>query len=384
MLKILIACDKYKGSLTASQVCKTIENAIKDLDSSVITELNPMADGGEGTLETLVDSLDGEYIDATVKDPLGNDIRARYGMLKDKTAVIEMAAASGLWLVPFEKRNPMETTSYGTGQLIRMAIENNARKIILGIGGSATNDGGMGMAQALGIRFYDDNKNLLGFGGKQLLKLKKIDMSGLIKGAENVLFECACDVENPLTGKNGAAYVYGAQKGADFKMIRLLNRGLINFSQIIKKDLNKNIRDLRGAGASGGLGGGMVAFLDARLRIGVNIVMDVTGLEKKIKNADLVITGEGAFDRQTFFGKSAYGVANLVKKYNVPVITINGSVLTDRNSISRENNELFSGNFSILNKPMELSEALEDAEILLYNTTKELIGFYLRTIRFKK
>ncbi|HAX18111.1 MAG TPA: glycerate kinase, partial [Actinobacteria bacterium] len=329
MLKILIACDKYKGSLSASLVCRTIAEAIKDVDQSIYTEINPMADGGEGTLETLVESLGGRYIKAVVKDPLGKDIETKFGMLKNNIAVIEMASASGLWMVPFDKRNPMETTTYGTGQLIKKAIDNNAKKIILGIGGSATNDGGMGMAQALGVRFYDENSNLLGFGGKQLVKIKKIDMSGLYQKATNVLFECACDVENPLTGKNGAAYVYAAQKGADSKMIRELNRGLINFSKVIKNDLGKNIRDLKGAGASGGLGGGMVAFLNAKLRIGVNIVMDVTGIEEKIKKANLVITGEGAFDRQTFFGKSAFGVATLAKKHNIPIITINGAVLSD-------------------------------------------------------
>ena len=383
MLKILIACDKYKSSLSSNQVCSIIAAAIKDLDESVSVELNPMADGGEGTLETLVESLGGRYIKAVVRNPLGEDTEARFGMLKDDTAVIEMAAASGLWMIPFEKRNPMETTTYGTGQLIKKAIENNAKKIILGIGGSATNDGGMGMAQALGIRFYDGDGNLLGFGGKQLLKIKKIDMSGLHKGATDVLFECACDVENPLTGKNGAAYVYAAQKGADSKMIRELNRGLINFAGVVKEDLGKNIRDLKGAGASGGLGGGMVAFLNAKLRIGVNIVMDVTKPEKKMKGADLVITGEGAFDRQTFFGKSAFGVASLAKKLNIPVITINGSVLSDRKNMSRENSELFAGNFSIVSRPMDLNDAIENADELLYNAAKELINFYLKSKKTK-
>ncbi|MDD3520480.1 MAG: glycerate kinase [Actinomycetota bacterium] len=384
MLKILIACDKYKGSLTANQVCNTIAGVIKDLDESVIIETNPMADGGDGTLETLVESLGGKYIKAVVKDPLGKDIETKFGMLKSNIAVIEMASASGLWMLPFDKRNPMETTTYGTGQLIKEAIDKNAKKIILGIGGSATNDGGMGMAQALGIRFYDENENLLGYGGKQLQKIKKIDMTGLYKKAKDVLFECACDVENPLTGKNGAAYVYAAQKGADSKMIRELNRGLINFAKVIKNDLGKNIRDLKGAGASGGLGGGMVAFLNAKLRIGVNIIMDVTGIEEKIKGADLVITGEGAFDRQTFFGKSAFGVASLAKKHGIPVITINGSVLIDRKNVSRENNGLFAGNFSIINKPMDLNDAVENADELLYNSTRELMNFFLKSMRFKK
>jgi glycerate kinase len=384
MTKILIACDKYKGSLSANQICHIIAGAIKDIDNSTEVVINPMADGGEGTLETLVESLNGKYINAMVKDPLGNDIETRFGMLENDIAVIEMASASGLWLVPYEKRNPMENTTYGTGQLIKQAIEHGAKRVILGIGGSATNDGGMGMAQALGVKFYDGNNNLLGFGGKQLSKIKKIDTSGLLEKAKDVIFECACDVENPLTGKNGAAYVYAAQKGADSKMIRELNRGLINFAKIIQKDLGKNIRDLKGAGASGGLGGGMVAFLNAKLRIGVNIVIDVTRLKEKLQGVDLVVTGEGAFDRQTFFGKSAFGVANLAKKSNIPVITINGSVLFERGDMTRENSDLFAGNFSIINRPMELNDAMENAGELLFNSAKEFMNFYLKIIRQKK
>jgi len=383
MTKILIACDKYKGSLTANQVCQIIANAIRELDGSTEIVLNPVADGGEGTLETLVESLNGKYISTVVKDPLGNDIETKFGMLENDIAIIEMASASGLWLVPYEKRNPMETTTYGTGQLIKEAINRNAKRVILGIGGSATNDGGMGMAQALGVKFYDENNKLLGFGGKQLSKIRRIDTSGLIDKAKDVVFECACDVENPLTGKNGAAYVYAAQKGADSKMIRELNRGLINFAKVIQKDLGKNIRDLKGAGASGGLGGGMVAFLNAKLRIGVNIVIEVTRLEEKLKGVDLIITGEGAFDRQTFFGKSAFGVANLAKKSNIPVITINGSVLYERSEMTREKSDLFAGNFSIINKPMELNDAVENASELLFNSTKELMNFYLKIMKLK-
>jgi len=380
-MKIVIACDKYKGSLSANQVCSIINESIKDIDNTIEVIKNPMADGGEGTVETLVESQNGKYVETVVMGPLGDDVTAKFGMLDNNVAVIEMAAASGLWLVPFNKRNPMETTTYGTGQLIKKALDLGAKKIIMGLGGSATNDGGMGVAQALGVKFYDSEGNLLGLGGKQLIKIARIDMSGLYEKALDAVYECACDVENPLTGKNGAAYVYAGQKGADSKMIRELNRGLINFAKVVKNDLQKNIRDLKGAGASGGLGGGMVAFLNAKLRVGVNIIIDVTNLEEKMQGADLIITGEGAFDRQTFFGKSAYGVAILAKKYNIPVITINGSVLVDRESISRENRDLFFGNFSILNKPMELSEAMENAQKLLENASKELINFYLKIKR---
>ena len=380
-MKIVVACDKYKGSLSANEVCSIIAGSIKDIDNTIEVIMNPMADGGEGTVETLVESLKGRYVEMRVTGPLGDDIDSRFGIINNNIAVIEMSAASGLWLVPYDRRNPMETTTYGTGQLLKKAVEIGCRKVIMGLGGSSTNDGGMGMAQALGVRFYNSNGSLLGFGGSQLSKISKIDMSAIDPDVLNILYECACDVENPLTGKNGAAYVYAGQKGADSNMIKELNRGLINFSKVVKKDIGKNIRDLKGAGASGGLGGGMVAFLNAKLRIGVNIIIDVTRLEEKIKNADLIITGEGAFDKQTFFGKSAYGVANLAKKYNIPVITINGSVLVDRRSVNRSESSLFSGNFSILNKPMELSEAIENSSVLLENTTKEILNFFLKIKR---
>lgn len=380
-MKIVIACDKYKSSLSANDVCAVIAKSIKDIDSSIEVIINPMADGGEGTVETLVESSRGRYAQVPVMGPLGDEIKAKFGIIEDNIAVIEMSAASGLWLVPYDRRNPMQTTTYGTGQLIKKALDMDCKKIIMGLGGSSTNDGGMGMAQALGIKFYDAVGNLLGLGGSQLSKIASIDVSNLYPAALDVVYECACDVENPLTGKNGAAYIYAGQKGADSVMIKELNRGLINFAKVIKNDLGKNIRDLKGAGASGGLGGGMAAFLNAKLRIGVNIIIDVTKLEEKIKNADLIISGEGAFDKQTFFGKSAFGVANLAKKYNIPVITINGSVLVDRKKIKRNDNSLFCGNFSILNKPMELSDAIENSAELLEGATKELINFYLKIKR---
>ncbi len=377
-LNVVIACDKYKGSLGAMAVCNHIKKAIHTVDNSIAVTVAPMADGGEGTVDTLVESRSGKYIDTTVTSPIGEKIKARFGVIGNDSAIIEMAAASGLVLVPENKRNPMETTTYGTGEMIKKALEMGCKKFIIGLGGSATNDGGMGMAQALGIRFFDADGNVLGVGGKQLQNIKKIDMSGLNPLVKEALFECACDVENPLTGKNGAAYVYGAQKGADDAMIRQLNRGLINFASIIKKDLNKNIRDLNGAGASGGMGGGMVAFLDAKLRVGVNLIIDTIGLEEKIKEADLVITGEGAMDRQTFFGKSSYGVATAAKKYGVAVITINGSVLVNRKKLSADNASLFHGNFSIINRPMDLYDATSNAGELLESITTEVMHFYLK------
>ena len=211
-MKIVVACDKYKGSLSANEVCSIIAGSIKDIDNTIEVIINPMADGGEGTVETLVESLKGRYEEMRVTGPLGDHIDSRFGIINNNIAVIEMSAASGLWLVPYDRRNPMETTTYGTGELLKKAVEMGCRKVIMGLGGSSTNDGGMGLAQALGVRFYDSKGSLLGFGGSQLSKISRIDMSDLDPDLLNIIYECACDVENPLTGKNGAAYIYAGQK----------------------------------------------------------------------------------------------------------------------------------------------------------------------------
>lgn len=383
-MKMLVSADKYKGSLSALEVCTIIGNAIRKVDRSIEVVVGPMADGGEGTVDTLVESEKGRYVKVRVKDPLGKVINSKFGIIKKDIAVIEMALASGLWLVPHDKRNPMETTTYGTGELIRKALDMECRKVIIGIGGSATTDGGMGMAQALGVKFYDENENLLGFGGKELSRLRKIDISGIHSRVYSTEFLVACDVDNPLTGRRGAAYVYSPQKGADRHMVEELDKWLINFAKVIKKDLGKDIRNLKGAGAAGGLGTGLVAFLDAKLRRGTDIVIETTNLRQKMSGVDFVITGEGALDRQTFFGKSAYGVAKLAKEYNAPVVTINGSVLVSREKMGLENSKLFSGNFSIINRPMGLEEAIRDSRKLLENITREVITFYLDATKTAK
>ena len=375
-MKIVIASDKYKGSLSALQVCKIIEKAIKKIDPAIKTIVSPMADGGEGTVETLVESMGGENISLEVTGPLGEKIKAGFGMLNDGTAIIEMASASGYVLVPEDRRNPLETTTYGTGELIKKALEMGSKKIIIGIGGSATNDGGMGMAQALGYEFLGKDGKVLGFGGKQLEELAGIrtdNINSLLAGAA---VEAACDVDNPLYGKKGAAYVYGPQKGADPAMVERLDKGLKNFAGIVRQELGKDIASIPGAGAAGGLGAGLVAFAGTELKLGTDIVIDITGLEKKIKYADLVISGEGTMDGQTYYGKSAYGVARLASVYGIPTITINGSVLASRDKIDKNNSSLFSGNFSIINRPMSLGEAIENAEKLLEDAAGEIIRFY--------
>lgn len=375
-MKIVIASDKYKGSLSALQVCKIIEKAIKKIDPAIKTIVSPMADGGEGTVETLVESMGGENISLEVTGPLGEKVKAGFGMLNDGTAIIEMASASGYVLVPEDRRNPLETTTYGTGELIKKALEMGSKKIIIGIGGSATNDGGMGMAQALGYEFLGKDGKVLGFGGKQLEELAGIrtdNINSLLAGAA---VEAACDVDNPLYGKKGAAYVYGPQKGADPAMVERLDKGLKNFAGIVRQELGKDIASIPGAGAAGGLGAGLVAFAGTELKLGTDIVIDITGLEKKIKDADLVISGEGTMDGQTYYGKSAYGVARLASVYGIPTITINGSVLASRDKLDKNNSSLFSGNFSIINRPMSLGEAIENAEKLLEDAAGEIIRFY--------
>ncbi|MCL4417891.1 MAG: glycerate kinase [Actinobacteria bacterium] len=384
--KIIVACDKYKGNLSAIQVCSIIKDAINEtahyLGEKVDIIINPMADGGEGTVDTLVDSLDGKLVNLKVTGPLGNKVNSKFGVIGQKTAVIEMSAASGLWMVPKDRRNPLETTTYGTGELIEKALEIGCSKIIVGIGGSATNDAGMGMAQALGVRFYDSNKNLLGFGGKELIKINKIDVSEMNPMINSAKFEIASDVDNPLFGPNGAAYVYGPQKGADNEMVKLLDEGLRNFSHAVKRSIGKDITNIKGAGAAGGMGAGLVAFLNATIRSGVEIILEATDLERKMDGADLVITGEGAMDSQTFSGKSSYGIAMLAKKLSIPVITINGSKNFNTSDINKKKLRLFSGNFAAVNKPMNLEEAIKNGKSLLAEMTRELICFFLAT-RFK-
>jgi len=317
MKKIVIAPDSFKGNLTSLQVA-----SIKV----------PMADGGEGTVQSLVDAGKGKLVKKRVKGPAGKLVTANYGWLaKQKTAVIEMAEASGLPLVKGRDKNPLKTTTYGTGQLIIDAIDKGAKKVIIGIGGSATNDGGTGMAQALGVKFFSANgKEIkeLGSGG-MLAKIAKIDASTIDPRVAKTNIVVACDVENPLCGKKGASHVFGPQKGATPKMVLKLDENLKNFGKLMKRDLNKDVVRTPGAGAAGGLGAGLLAFTNAKLESGIDIVLKATNLAKYIKGADLVLTGEGRVDFQTAFGKTPSGVAKAAKKCNVPVVAIGGALSDD-------------------------------------------------------
>ncbi|XJZ26191.1 glycerate kinase [Bacillota bacterium Lsc_1132] len=358
-MKIVIAPDSFKESLTAMEVAEAIEKGMKRVLPDADFIKVPMADGGEGTVQSLVDATDGEIIARSVTGPLGERVDAFFGMLGNgKTAVIEMAAASGLHLVPADKRNPLLTTTKGTGELILAALDHGAQHIIIGIGGSATNDGGAGMAKALGAKLLDENGEEIGDGGGTLNQLAKIDCTDLDPRLNSIKIEVACDVDNPLTGERGASAIFGPQKGATPAMVEQLDANLGHFAVIIERDLGKSIKNVSGAGAAGGLGGGLLAFLPAELKRGVDIVIEATGLAKMAADADFVITGEGKIDRQTIFGKTPIGVAKAAKKYGVPVIALAGNVAEDSSVVHEHGIDAL---FSIIPGIISLEDAFENA-----------------------
>ncbi|KIL35685.1 glycerate kinase [Cohnella kolymensis] len=370
-MKIVLAPDSYKGSITAKEACNAMEEGIRRVlpDAEIIH--HPMADGGEGTVQSLVDATGGTIYEATVMNPIGEPVAAKYGVLGDRlTAVIEMAEASGLYLIPADRRNPMITTTYGTGELIMDAVNRGCRKFIIGLGGSATNDGGTGMAQALGIRFLDGMGQELPGGGGSLNRLYQIDMSGLDPRIRQCSFTAACDVDNPLYGSNGASSVYGPQKGASPEMIAALDDNLRHLAAIIEKCLGKSIANVPGAGAAGGLGAGIVAFLKGVMQKGVDIVIEATGLEAKLRDAHLVLCGEGQCDAQTALGKTPFGVAQLASKRSVPVILIAGSVGQGAETLYKHG---VTSIFSMVNGPLSLEAAMLDAPRLLSDITERIM-----------
>ena len=325
-LKIAIAPDSFKGSLTALEAATALERGLRRVLANLSVRKIPMADGGDGTLRAIVDATGGQVVRARVHDPLGRGIRAAYGLTSNgRAAVIEMAAASGMALLRPAERNPMQTSTRGTGELIRAALRRGAQRILVAIGGSATNDGGMGMARALGVRFLDANGADIGEGGGALGRLARIDAGRLLPAARRARFEVACDVDNPLAGPRGAARVYARQKGGTPRMIRTLDANLRRFARIVSRDLGRDIAAIPGAGAAGGLGGGLMAFLDADLRPGVDLVGEAIGLRRKLRGCDLVITGEGRTDGQTVFGKAPMGVLREARDLGIPVILVSGS-----------------------------------------------------------
>lgn len=329
-MKIIIAPDSFKESLTALEVAEAIESGFRKIYPHAEYVKIPMADGGEGTVQSLVDATQGQLIQTDATAPLGNKVQATFGLSGDKqTAIIEMAAASGLHLVPLSQRNPLKTTSFGTGELIKAALDRGVKKIILGIGGSATNDAGIGMLQALGVRCLNRQGENITFGAESLPQIQTIDLSQLDPRLFEVEFEVACDVSNPLCGVNGASAIFGPQKGATPEMVPLLDQALLHVSHIVEQQWGLNIRDKAGAGAAGGMGGGLLLLPKVRLISGVKIVVEILNLANHIKDADLVITGEGRMDGQTAQGKTPVGVALTAKQFNKPVIAIVGCLRED-------------------------------------------------------
>ena len=356
MKKIVIASDSFKGSLSSAEVAACGERAVHRLFPDCKVVQLPVADGGEGTAETLTAALGGQSVTAIVHDPLGRLITARYGWIaQEQTALIEMAAASGLPLLPLEERNPWLTSTYGTGELIRNALERGCHKFLIAIGGSATNDGGMGLLQALGFRFLDaEGKELPGCGGS-LQQIQQIDSSGVLVDLAQCQFTVACDVTNPFYGPTGAAYVFAPQKGADAEMVEALDQGLRHFAQLIHTTQGIAIDQLAGAGAAGGLGGGLVAFLNARLTPGIEMVLDALRFDTQITGADLIITGEGKLDAQTCMGKTPLGILRRAQQQGIPVVALGGAV-----EASEALNQCgFLAVFPILPYPTSLAKAMD-------------------------
>ena len=328
-MKIIIAPQSFKGSLTAKEATKIISDCARNIfpESDLIGI--PIADGGDGTLETIIDATNGKIMNSQVKGPDNSVVQASWGLFNseknEKTGIIEMARASGLAMIDPKNLDPFNSTSFGTGELILDALKNGAKKIILGIGGSATNDCGIGVAKAVGIKFLDSKNNEVGNNVSNFSNIKKINLDKFNSHLNDIKFEVACDVTNILCGKEGASYIYGPQKGASAEDVKILDKNLLHIGNLIKKDLGVNVLNIKGGGAAGGLGAGMVAFFGAKLRPGVDIIFDTLSVEEKIKDADLIITGEGQFDISSTYNKAPAAIAKLGKKYNIPTIGISGS-----------------------------------------------------------
>lgn len=369
-MKIVIAPDSYKESLSAAEVAQAIEKGFREIFPDAQYVSIPVADGGEGTVEAMIAATHGTQYTAFVTGPLGETIMANWGMSGDgSTAFIEMAAASGLALVPPEKRNPLITTSRGTGELILHALEHGARSIIIGIGGSATNDGGAGMVQALGARLTDANGTEIGNGGGSLNSLNAIDVSGLDPRLKTCAIRVACDVTNPLTGENGASRIFGPQKGATEKLIHELDGNLAHYADMIKKSLRVDVENVPGAGAAGGMGAALMAFLGAELRSGIEIVTTALNLEEHIHDCALVVTGEGRIDSQSIHGKVPIGVASVAKKYHKPVIGIAGSLTHDVGVVHQHGIDAV---FSVLTRIGTLDEAFRGAFDNIYRASRNI------------
>ena len=358
-MKGVIAIDSLKGSLSSMEAGMAIKDGILAAKPDAEVIVKPLADGGEGTTDALIEGMNGERIDLTVTGPMHTPVDAYYGYLKDtNTAVMEMASAAGITLVPDSEKNPLLATSYGVGEMINDAIQRGCRNFIIGIGGSVTNDGGIGMLKALGVRFLDENDEDAGEGGQALAKVARIDVSGMNPLLKECHIQVACDVNNPLCGENGSTYVYGPQKGVTEDMKKTLDEAMAHFARVTSETLENDYLNTPGAGAAGGLGYAFLAYTGAALTPGIELILDAVGLEEELSSADVVVTGEGRLDFQTAMGKAPVGVARLAKKYNAKVIAFAGSVTKEASACNKEGIDAF---FPILRNVCTLAEAMDSA-----------------------
>ena len=356
-MKVVIAIDSLKGSLSSMEAGMAIKDGILAAKPDAEVIVKPLADGGEGTTDALIEGMNGERIVLTVTGPMHTPVDAYYGYLKDtNTAVMEMASAAGITLVPDSEKNPLLATSYGVGEMINDAIQRGCRNFIIGIGGSVTNDGGIGMLKALGVRFLDENGEDAGEGGQALAKIARIDVSGMNPLLKECHIQVACDVNNPLCGKNGSTYVYGPQKGVTEDMKKTLDEAMAHFARVTSETLENDYMNTPGAGAAGGLGYAFLAYTGAALTPGIELILDAVGLEEELSGADVVVTGEGRLDFQTAMGKAPVGVARLAKKYNAKVIAFAGSVTKEATACNKEGIDAF---FPILRGVCTLAEAMD-------------------------
>lgn len=372
-MKVVVAPDSYKGSLTALEVAEIMKEAILSVKPTSDVIVKPMADGGEGTLDSLLEGTESEEITIRCTGPLGEKIEATYGITKEQTAIIEIAKIAGLTLVPEKKRDPFHTTTYGIGEVMLDALNRNCTSFIIGLGGSATNDGGLGMLLALGMEAKDSEGKRVTMYGKDLFSIQSVDFSTIDPRLKKVKIIIASDVTNPLCGPNGASFIYGPQKGLAFARMEEMDRALDAYASVIEKEINRSLKRKNGAGAAGGLGFALLA-LGGEITSGAKLIAEQIQLEDALKHAHFVLTGEGKSDTQTLSGKAPAYVATLAEKHNVPVILISGSVVDPNSQLL----DTFTGCFSIINEPMTLEVSMKRARELLSNKTKQITHFMNR------
>ncbi|MGE5558410.1 MAG: glycerate kinase [Bacillota bacterium] len=377
-MKFIFAPDSFKGTLSSAEVIEILSTAASHHFPDAGIVKIPVADGGEGTVEALVAAAGGEYRTAEVAGPLGEKVKARYGVIRGDIAVIEMAQASGLTLAPQEKRNPLSATTYGTGELIRAALDEGLKDFIIGIGGSATNDGGTGASQALGVRFFDGEKKSTGFGGRELAKIRRIDLSGMDPRIKECRMTVICDVTNPLTGEKGATRVYGPQKGATVEMLEELEQGMQNFAGLIRAQTGLDPDGIPGAGAAGGLGAALVCFFKAILKPGIDTVLDLVNFDRLLSGADLVVTGEGRIDGQSVYGKVPVGVARRCKGRGIPVIAVTGGMDEGAYLVYEQGIDAI---IPTVNRSMSLEEAMARSRQLMEDAGDRLFRMIKAGIR---